>query len=129
MTEPTFPVNPRRWRFESEADCEGWFISEICNIVLSAWARYPSVTLSQQNKPLSDVNISENVDLTFSSRIGNRRAALVVGESKRNLIDADLWQGGNPSQRGPQKKLSQELRGYVTLVALACHPSMAFIRG
>jgi hypothetical protein len=58
MNEPTAASNPRGWRLEVEADCENWFNSEISNIVLAAWTRYPSVLQTSHNKPLSDENIA-----------------------------------------------------------------------
>lgn len=118
MSELTVASNSRGWRLEVEADCENWFNSEISNIVLAAWTRYPSVLQTSHNKPLSDENINENVDSTYSTKVGNRRVPLVIGEMKRNLITPQDWQTGDISSKGSQKKLSQELRGYVTCIAI-----------
>ncbi|KAK3933729.1 hypothetical protein QBC46DRAFT_401384 [Diplogelasinospora grovesii] len=112
MNEPAVAPNSRGWRLEVEADCENWFNSEISNVVLAAWTRCPSVLQTSHNKPLTDENISENIDSTYSTKIGNRRVPLAIGEMKRNLITPQDWQTGDISSKGAQKKLSQELRGY-----------------
>jgi hypothetical protein len=113
MNEPAVAPNTRRWRFEMEADCENWFNSEISNVVLAAWFNYPSVLQTSHNKPLTEENISENVDVTYSTRIGNQRVPLAIGEMERGLIDPRVWQAGDISSKGSQKRLSQELRGCV----------------
>ena len=116
MGEPAFAPNIRKWRFETEADIEHWFGTEISNVVLAAWARYPSILQSSHMKPISEVAIAENVDVMYSVRIGNQRFPLAVGEIKRNIINKDLryWQRAADLSvvKGPQMKLSQELRGY-----------------
>ncbi|KXX77148.1 hypothetical protein MMYC01_207562 [Madurella mycetomatis] len=104
--------NHRTWRFESEADCELWFHSEISNIVLPAWNQFPVVTQTSHTKPPRVDNISEEVDAVYSVRFGGGRTVLAIGEMKRNLVDARLWQRGNIYSNAGQKKLSQELRGY-----------------
>ena len=113
MNEFAVEPNPREWRFEVEADCENWFNSEISNVVLAAWMRYPALLQTSHNKPLTEETISENVDSTYSTKIGNQRVSLVIGEMKRNLIAPQDWQAGDISTKGVQKKLSQELRGCV----------------
>jgi hypothetical protein len=122
MNEPCFPPNERRWRFEVEADCENGFNSEISNVVLAAWARNPPVLQASHCKPLTETNISENVDVTYSVEIGGRRRPLIIGEMKRNLIHAASWQAGDISRKGSQKKLSQELRGSVNHTSLFAPP-------
>ncbi|KAL1861753.1 hypothetical protein VTK73DRAFT_6929 [Phialemonium thermophilum] len=112
MNEPAVAPNARDWRLEVEADCENWLNSEISNVVLAAWTKYPNVLQTSHTRPLTEENISENVDSTYSVTIGDQRVPLAIGEMKRNLISAKEWQGGDISTRGPQKKLSQELRGY-----------------
>ncbi|TQV95309.1 hypothetical protein IF1G_06296 [Cordyceps javanica] len=111
MSQPCVAPNTRSWRFEVEADCEHWFHAEISNIVLSAWATYPPVLQSSHNKPLSETAIPENVDSTYSVRLGNNKHAIAIGEMKRNLIHAQSWQAGWLVP-GAQQMLSQELRGY-----------------
>ncbi|KAK0730292.1 hypothetical protein B0H67DRAFT_630674 [Lasiosphaeris hirsuta] len=80
------------------------------NVVLAAWAKYPAVTQPCHTKPLSEVSISENVDSTYAMYAGNVRIPLVIGEMKRNLINAEAWQSGELPLA--QKKLARELRGY-----------------
>ncbi|KAM4061001.1 hypothetical protein HRG_010088 [Hirsutella rhossiliensis] len=36
MNTSAVPLNERRWRLQTEADCELWFHSEISNVVLAA---------------------------------------------------------------------------------------------
>ena len=111
MNEPASPSNVREWRFEMEADCENWFHTEVSNVVLAAWARYPSVLQSSHIKPLTDETIPENVDITYSVKLGQRRFPLAIGEIKRNLISADVWSRGGTLTSVRQQKLSRELRG------------------
>jgi len=102
--------NYRKWRFEYEADIENWFHTEVSNVVLSAWARYPSILQTSHNKPLSAEPISQNVDATYSARINGARVPVIIGEFKRNIIKTTVWQSGNVKGEG-QKALSRELRG------------------
>ncbi|KAF2456631.1 hypothetical protein BDY21DRAFT_39767 [Lineolata rhizophorae] len=111
LQEPCVAPNARQWRFEVEADCEAWFHAEISNIVLSAWANYPTILQSSHNKPLSEVNTTETVDVMYSMKYGNAKLPLVIGEFKRNLIHPVQWQSGE-TPSSSQKKLSRELRGY-----------------
>ncbi|RSL67862.1 hypothetical protein CEP53_002805 [Fusarium sp. AF-6] len=113
LSQPAEPPNSRKWRFETEADCENWFNTEIVNVVLSAWNRYPSILQSSHNKPPSEENIPENIDSIFTFKSQGAKRVLAIGEIKRNLIKHTIWQRGNPSSSASQKKLSQELRGYV----------------
>jgi hypothetical protein len=80
-----------------------------------------TVLQTSHNKPLSDENISENVNSIYSTKIGNRRVPLAVCEMKRNLITPHDWQTGDISSKGSQKKLSQELRGYDTYCHQVCN--------
>lgn len=116
--------NHRMWRFESEADCELWFHSEISNIVLPAWNQFPVVTQTLHTKPPRVDNISEEVDAVYSVRSGGGRTVLVIGEMKRNLLDASLWQRGNISSNAGQKKLSRELRGCVNPISPNLLPAL-----
>lgn len=118
------PPNQRTWRFESEADCELWFHSEVSSIVLAAWNQYLAVTQTSHTKPPRVVNIAEAVDSTYSVRFGGNRTVLAIGEMKRNLILADIWQYDQIPSNPAQKKLSQELRGCVTLASSRLAPSI-----
>ncbi|AEO59667.1 hypothetical protein MYCTH_2308128 [Thermothelomyces thermophilus ATCC 42464] len=110
MTEPANPPNERSWRLETEADVEHWWHTEVSDVVLAAWARYPGIVQTCHTKPLSDVNIPENVDATYAIYIGNQRKPVVIGEMKRNLINRREWEAGNVTSS--QQKLARELRGY-----------------
>ncbi|KAM0436743.1 hypothetical protein ACHAPT_002454 [Fusarium lateritium] len=112
MSEPAVPTNNRHWRLEYEADCENWLNTEVANVTLAAWKRYPSVIQASHCKPLSSRSIPENIDSTFSIKFAGKRAPLAIGEMKRNLISATAWQSGYILGQGSQVKLSQELRGY-----------------
>lgn len=111
LSETAYPPNARRWRLETEADMEHWWHTEVSDVVLAAWSRFPSIVQTSHTKPLSDVNIPENVDSTYAMYIANMRAAVVIGETKRNLINAQEWQRGHLTR--PQMKLASELRGLV----------------
>lgn len=111
MKQPAVPPNNRHWRLETEADCENWFNTEIVNVVLSAWHAYPPITQTSHTKPLRDVNISENIDMTFSIKVGSKRYTMAIGEIKRNLLEPVVWQNGRVATAASQAKLSQELRG------------------
>ncbi|KAF4423771.1 hypothetical protein F53441_14247 [Fusarium austroafricanum] len=110
FNQPAVHPNNRHWRLETEADCENWFNTEVVNVVLSAWHSYPSLTQSSHIKPISEIRIPENVDSTFSVKVGQQRKTVAIGEFKRNLLTADEWQGGT-LRAADQRKLSQELRG------------------
>lgn len=117
LGEPASAPNTRKWRFETEGDVEHWFASEISNVVLAAWARFPSILQSSHVKPPSEHKaISENIDFMYSVKIGGKRFQLAVGEAKRNTIGQDLihWQRAADFSKFPsgQVRLSQELRGY-----------------
>lgn len=107
--EPAHPPNDRFWRVETEADAEHWWHTEISDVVLAAWARYPGIVQTSHTKPLSDVNIPENVDSTYAIYMGNQRVPVAIGEMKRNLINAREWQAGLLGSA--QQKLARELRG------------------
>ncbi|KAL2174067.1 uncharacterized protein P884DRAFT_159421, partial [Thermothelomyces heterothallicus CBS 202.75] len=109
-SEPARPPNERYWRLETESDVEHWWHTEISDIVMAAWARYPAIVQTCHTKPLSEITISENVDSTYGVYIGNQRYPVVIGEMKRNLINEEDWQAN--SLRDTQQKLARELRGY-----------------
>ena len=109
FAEPASFPNPRFWRLETEADMEHWWHDEVSDVVMAAWANYPTIVQTSHTKPLTDVHIPENVDSTYAMYINNMRTPLVIEEIKRNLIKANQWQTGNLT--APQKSLSSELRG------------------
>lgn len=43
MQELAYPPNYRKWRMAYEEDGINWFHTEVSNVVLAAWARYPDV--------------------------------------------------------------------------------------
>ncbi len=111
MGEPATHPNPRLWRFETEADCELWFHTEVSNVVLAAWTQYGRVTQTSHTKPPCEANISEEVDAMYGVDYANSTVVVAIGEMKRNLIRPELWQAGNPSGLVSQQMLSRELRG------------------
>jgi len=108
-SEPARSPNERYWRLETESDVEHWWHTEVSDIVMAAWARYPTIVQTCHTKPLSDITISENVDSTYGVYIGNQRYPVAIGEMKRNLINGKDWQTN--SLRDAQQKLARELRG------------------
>lgn len=117
MRAHAVPPNQRTWRFETEADCELWFHSEISNVVLAAWNQHPIVTQTSHTKPPRVDRIPEEVDATYSVKFGDTKTVLAIGEMKRNLLDARRWQRGEISENEAQNKLSKELRGYVNPIS------------
>lgn len=109
LHEPAQRPNVRIWRFETEADIETWWHTEISSVALAAFARFPQVTQTSHTKPLREVNIPENVDSTYAVYMNNTRVSQVIVEAKRNLIDLTEWQNGRLSR--PQQRLAKELRG------------------
>jgi hypothetical protein len=69
LNEPVYSPNYRRWCLQSEEDGLVWFHTEISNVVLAAWARYPDLLQVSREKPLSET-VSENqvVDVAYSIR-------------------------------------------------------------
>lgn len=53
MGEPATHPNPCLWHFETEADCELWFHTEVSNVVLAAWTQYGRVTQTSHTCPTS----------------------------------------------------------------------------
>ncbi|KAK3373652.1 hypothetical protein B0T24DRAFT_271170 [Lasiosphaeria ovina] len=103
--------NMRSWIFDSEADCELFFHTEVSNVVLAGWRSYPLVRQTSHMKPLGSNN-AESVDATYLAGPGDNMTVIVIGEMKKNLIDARSWQSGNIMGNSPQEKLSKELRAY-----------------
>lgn len=108
LSEYAYRPNYRQWRMAMEEDAANWFHTEISNVVLAAWANFPLITQASHEKPLSDHNFTQTVDVAYSVSQGNQKMHSVVGEFKRNLINAEEWQRGVLS--GPRISLSQELR-------------------
>lgn len=109
-SQPANRPNTRQWRLDTEADGESWFHNEVSNVVLAAWAEYPSILQTSHAKPLSEEAIPEVVDTTYSIKRKPLRLPMLIGEMKRNLIREDEWGRGKIESKS-QVKLSQELRG------------------
>lgn len=109
MSEVGQPPNPRHWRLETEADIEHWWHTEVSDVVLAAWQRYPAIVQTAHTAPLGDISIPENVDSTYAMYLGGSRAPVIIGEMKRNLIRVDMWSKGQLNEA--QQRLAQELRG------------------
>jgi hypothetical protein len=117
-----YPPNARQWRFDTESSIQLWFETEISNIVLAAWNRYPILLQSLQSPPLREQTVAETVDSQYSLRLSNgARVPVVIAESKRNLISARQWQQGRLETTN-QERLSRELRGRVFLYKMLKKP-------
>lgn len=115
LNEPAYPPNYRRWRLQSEEDGINWFHTEVSNIVLAAWVRYPYQLQASHEKSLSDdVAESQVVDIAYSIGPTGKRVQIAIGEFKRGIIEPEVWQSGNLART--QLPFSQELRGYVILL-------------
>lgn len=112
LNEPAYPPNFRTWRLDSEEDGIQWFHTEVSNVVLSAFARYPNILQASHEKPLSHTRTDQTVDTSYSIYHGSTRVPIAIGEFKRGLIRPDQWQEGRLLSSS-QKALSKELRGYV----------------
>lgn len=102
------------------ADRELWFHTEISNVVLSAWNKYPAVAQMSYPKPQGLTNPADEVPIAYSMQCGSITAVLAVGEIKKNAIDRVAWQSGNlgvGQMHAAQRRLSQELRGYVAPIS------------
>ncbi|KAL2163218.1 hypothetical protein VTH06DRAFT_5274 [Thermothelomyces fergusii] len=108
--EPAHPPNQRFWQLEVEADVEHFWHTEISDVVLAAWARWPRIVQTCHTAPSSGEKISETVDATYALYIGDQKKPVVIGEMKRNLILPNEWMTG--TLRETQQKLARELRGY-----------------
>jgi hypothetical protein len=107
--QPAFPPNKRPWRLETEEDCSDWFKAEVSNIVLAAWTDYPAILQVSHAKAFSDSSGNEMVDVTYTFTHDDRKAPVIVGEWKRNLIQPQQWAGSRLDNS--QQKLAKELRG------------------
>ena len=106
------PNDNREWYLAMEEDGKSWFNTEVSNVVLSAFTLYPGIRQELEAKPLSTINIPETVDMMYTLRVGNIRAPVAIGETKRNILRPEEWQAGR-LRNEQQLKLSQELRGQV----------------
>lgn len=113
LSESALPPNKREWHIFNAADRELWFHTEISNIVLAAWSRYPAVVQTSHPKPQGFNSPADEVPIAYSMQRGSIRAILAVGEIKRNVIDREVWKSGHLDAEGTQERLSRELRGYV----------------
>jgi hypothetical protein len=92
LGEPAYPPNYRTWRLQSEEDGINWFHSEISNIVLAAWARYPNLLQVSHEKMLSETKSDPKVvDVAYSVEHECKRVHVAIGEFKRGLIAPDVW--------------------------------------
>lgn len=112
MQEPACRPTYRRYQLSSEGDMSLWFDTEVSNIVLAAFARYPSVLQASFERPLGDQHVAQSIDTAYSIEYKRRKFHIAVGDFKRNLIDPKQWQNGDLKRRA-QQNLAQELRGYV----------------
>lgn len=112
--------NERSYRLNSEEDGVTWFHTEISNVVLAAFKRYPHILQTSHEKPISESSRDDHtVDVAYSVYTGSDsssssssmpRKHLVIGEFKRGLIAPGQWREGRLRSE-TQKNLSQELRG------------------
>ncbi|KAI8713971.1 hypothetical protein NCS52_01116200 [Fusarium sp. LHS14.1] len=103
--------NERSYRLNTEEDGVTWFHTEVSNIVLAAFSRYPRVLQTSHDKPISESRDDHTVDVAYSVYSGKTRKHVAIGEFKRGLIVPGEWRRGKLDTT-PQKSLSQELRGY-----------------
>ncbi|KPM34020.1 hypothetical protein AK830_g12549 [Neonectria ditissima] len=106
--------NERSYRLNSEEDGVSWFHTEVSNIVLAAFTKYPRLLQTSHDKPISESRDDHTVDVAYSVYTGRTRKHVAIGEFKRGLIAAKEWQQGI-LDTVPQKSLSQELRGAKTV--------------
>ncbi|KAL8296459.1 hypothetical protein RB597_005850 [Gaeumannomyces tritici] len=100
--------NRRLHRLYAEPDMALWSHTEVSNVVLAAWNKYPAALQTSEAKAGIDASAAETVDVTYGLPAGGRQP-LVIGEFKRNLIDPEEWMAGSLTS---SKNLSKELRGY-----------------
>lgn len=118
MNDVARAPNDRAWRLETEADIEHWWHTEVSDVVMAAWARYPCIVQTSHTAPLSTQNSSEFIDCTYGMYIDNMRIPVLVGEMKRNLIAEGQWRSNR--LQGSQKKLARELRGLAMRCFVTC---------
>ena len=76
---------------DSEEDGIQWFHSEVSNIVLSAFARYPDILQASHEKALIENHTDQTVDTSYSVSHRKTRMHVAIGEIKRGLIRRDDW--------------------------------------
>ncbi len=100
--------NYRTWTLSSEKDGHFWFHTEISNIALAAWAKYPNLFDAAEEKPHTDQNGRETVDTSYTFKHKGRIMHVAIGEFKRGLLNFEQWQKGDLT--GENLRFSQELR-------------------
>ncbi|POR36347.1 Uncharacterized protein TPAR_03458 [Tolypocladium paradoxum] len=128
LHEPAYPPNYKRCRLNSEEDGIQWFHTEVSNIVLAGFARYPELILASHEKSFSEHRRDHTVDVAYSVAHAGRRKHVAIGEFKRGLIVGDQWQSG--TLRSSQESLSRELRAYAHIYAcpqIFCFDNYAFL--
>lgn len=108
FNETAYRPNYRQWRLSSEEDGVNWFHTEISNIVLAAWGRYPAITQASHEKTFI-INDDKTVDVAYSVAHNGHKCHVAIGEFKRNLISINRWASGNLTDK-IQVALSRELR-------------------
>lgn len=63
MANVVYAPNYRQWRLNTEEDGINWFHSELSNVVLGAFAIHPALLQASHEKPLSEENHPETVDV------------------------------------------------------------------
>lgn len=102
MGEPAQQPNVRQWRLETEADIEHWWYSEVSDVVLAAWATYPAIIQTSHTKPLTDVNIAENIDCTYAMYVGDMRVSRCYWRDEAEPHQSEGMASGRP-RRTPEK--------------------------
>jgi len=110
LNEAAQAPNERYWRLDTEADIEHWWHTEVSDVVMAAWARYPRIVQTSHTGPPS-VNVPESVDCTYATYMSNQRVPVLIGEMKRNFIKPRQWLARELNEG--QVKLARELRGFV----------------
>lgn len=120
-SQPAYPPNERSWVLNSKDDNATFFHTEVSNIVLAGWTKYPPVHQASKAPPSQDKSIPETVDIVYTAKPTGMngensrqitKVPLVIGEFKSRVIHKHQWQNGE--LQGSQKILSQELRGCVS---------------
>lgn len=96
------PNRVARQTMDSEEDGAYYFENEIIHVVLSKFVGFPAITYSRFSAQNGVV-----VDCSFQWQ-GRH---VLLGEYKRNLIEAHKWYTSEFDQLPSQNKLTRELRG------------------
>ncbi|POR32477.1 hypothetical protein TPAR_07323 [Tolypocladium paradoxum] len=86
--------NERSYRMNSEEDGVTWFHTEVSNVVLAAFKRYPHIVQASHDRPMSESRDDHTVDVAYSVYTGGARKHMAIGEFKRGPISAKQWQQG-----------------------------------